>query len=221
MNHRINIAIDGPSASGKGTISQNLAKKLDYIYIDTGSMYRCMALKVINLGIDPSDETKVNKIAEEISIQLFSDGSITLDGVNVSARIRENDIPLVTSKISAYPAVRKVMVKFQRSFIQNKGCIMDGRDIGSVVMPDAELKIYLSASADVRAERRYLELVRNYPNIKYEDIYNDLVTRDYQDTHRIESPLVKTKDAIEVDTSEMSIDQVVEKVYYLALERMN
>ncbi len=221
MGTQINIAIDGPSASGKSTIAKALAYKLGYLYIDTGAMYRCIALYVLDHEIDPNDEFAVSKQLRSIDIKLDSYGHYYLNGTDVSQRIRENDIALVTSEISQYSDVRRFLLDYQRSFIRNKGCIMDGRDIGTVVMPDAELKIFQIASADQRAERRYLELVKNDPSVKYDDVYQDILTRDYQDSHRVLSPLVKASDAIEIDTSEATIDEVVNQIYTLALERMN
>lgn len=218
---RINIAIDGPSASGKSTIAKRVALKLDYIYVDTGAMYRCLALKVVRKGIDEDDVTAIAQLLKNTQIVMSSEMRFLMDNEDVSASIRSSSISLLTSKISTYAPVRAIMVAYQQRYILNKGCVMDGRDIGTVVMPDAELKIFQVASVQTRAERRFQQQLPTNPSLKFSDVLLDLQQRDYQDIHREASPLRKADDAIEIDTSDMTIDEVVQQIIQLAIERMN
>lgn len=219
--HRINIAIDGPSASGKGTIARKLAERLNYLYVDTGAMYRSFALYCQENNVNYENKSDLLKALKSFSLELNPNGSIFVNHRDVTDSIRTKEIALLTSKISTIADVRSHMVKFQQSLLLEKGCVMEGRDIGSVVMPNAELKVYQTASANVRAERRYVELVKQDPNLKYESVLEDIEARDYQDMNRENSPLTKAEDAIVVDTSNMSIDEVVNRLYQLAIERMN
>ena len=214
---RINIAIDGPSAAGKSTIAKILCEKLGYVHLDTGAMYRCTALKAIRTGISLNDEAKVVEMLEDTDIVLTPDGKVILDGEDVSKAIREDDISMGASDVSKLQFVRKELVKRQQKMAEAKGFIMDGRDIGTVVLKDAELKIYMTASAFARAVRRYLQ--NKEEGIETSDVATlekEIEARDYQDMHREFSPLVKADDAIEIDTSDLTIDEVVTKIYDLA-----
>lgn len=205
---RINIAIDGPSAAGKSTIAKLLAKQLHYSHLDTGAMYRCVALAVKNQGINADDEASVAALMEDIAIHFDENGNVYLNGEDVSKAIRTNDMSMLASKVSAYPQVRASLVDLQRRIAKEKGYILDGRDIGSVVLPDAEVKIYMVASAQARAQRRYDEYIGKGIEADYEEILKDIEQRDYQDMNRAASPLKKCDDAVEIDTSDMGIDAV-------------
>ena len=216
---KINIAIDGPSASGKSTIAKRLAKALGYVHIDTGAMYRCVAYLAIKSNIDLSDEESLGKMAETMDIELSTDGRVFLDQEDVTEALRNEDISVGASKVSIYANVRRAMVKRQQKMAETKGFIVDGRDIGTVVLPDAELKIFQTASATSRAKRRYKENLQKGINSDFELLKNEIEQRDFQDTHRKESPLKKADDAIEIDTSDMTVEQVVSKIISLISER--
>ncbi len=209
---KINIAIDGPSAAGKSTIAKILAKNLGYAHIDTGAMYRCVALMVKNNQVDADDEAKIGELMQEMNINFDEKGNVYLNNVDVSKEIRTNEMSMLASKVSAYGSVRKILTSLQQKMAANKGYILDGRDIGSVVLPDAELKIFMVASAQARANRRVLEYQNKGIEANYDEIYEDIVQRDYQDSHRANAPLKKCDDAYEIDTSDMTIDEVVEKI---------
>ena len=210
---RINIAIDGPSAAGKSTIAKRLAKELNYVHLDTGAMYRCTALKALQSNISLEDEKAVCKMLEDTEIVLTPDGSIYLDGKDVSKEIRTDEVSMAASDVSKLEKVREDLVLRQQEMAKEKGFIMDGRDIGTVVLKDAEVKIFLTASVEARALRRYkqneeLGILDN----DLEKIKEDIAQRDYQDTHREHSPLKQAEDAILVDTSDLTIDEVVETI---------
>lgn len=216
---KINIAIDGPSASGKSTIAKRLASELGYIHIDTGAMYRCVAYQAIKQGIDLSDEKSLGEMAESMDISLSVDGRVFLNQQDVTEKIRQEEISVGASKVSIYANVRKAMVKRQQQMAKSKGFIVDGRDIGTVVLPDAEIKIFQTASAASRAIRRFKENLSKGIDSDFELLKSEIEQRDYQDTHRKESPLRKAEDAIEIDTSDMTVDQVVSKIISLIAER--
>jgi CMP/dCMP kinase len=216
---KINIAIDGPSASGKSTIAKRLAKELGYIHIDTGAMYRCVAYLAIKSGIDLSDEKSLGDMAASMDIRLSTDGRVFLEQNDVTEAIRQEEISVGASKISIYANVRKAMVERQQKMVADKGFIVDGRDIGTVVLPDAEIKIFQTASVASRALRRFTENQNKGVKSDFELLKKEIEQRDYQDTHRIESPLKKAIDAIEVDTSEMTVEEVVNKIISLVAER--
>ncbi len=221
MNYK--IAIDGPGSSGKSTTAVELSKKLSFIYVDTGAMYRTVGLYCLRNNVDLENEEEVVKVLDNINMEFFYvDGvqQIKLNGENVSKEIRENDISTCASIISKYEKVREKLVAIQRGLANNNSIIMDGRDIGTVVLPDADLKIFLTARDEVRAERRYKELKEKGQDVTYEGILKDLRDRDYRDTHRENSPLMKAEDAIEVDTSYLSKDEVVDKIYDLFTEKV-
>ena len=214
---KINIAIDGPGAAGKSTIAKCLAKKLNYVHLDTGAMYRSTAYKALENHISLEDEEAVCKMLENTKIQLATDGSIFLDGVDVSDKIRTNEISLAASLVSKLAKVRRMLVEHQQEMAKEKGFIMDGRDIGTVVLTDAEVKIYMTATPMARAKRRYDQnIAKNIPTGSIEEIAREIAERDLQDMTRENSPLKKADDAVEIDTSDMSIDEVTEYIYSLA-----
>jgi len=214
---KINIAIDGPGAAGKSTIAKCLAKKLNYVHLDTGAMYRSTAYKALQNHICLEDEEAVCKMLEHTKIQLLTDGSILLDGEDVSDKIRTNEISLAASLVSKLANVRRMLVARQQEMAKEKGFIMDGRDIGTVVLKDAEVKIYMTATPMARAKRRYDQnIAKNIPTGSIEEIAREIAERDLQDMTRENSPLKKADDAVEIDTSDMSIDEVTEYIYSLA-----
>lgn len=214
---KINIAIDGPSAAGKSTIAQKLAKKLGYVHLDTGAMYRCVALKAVENQIDLNDEKALCAMLADTDIELRPDGSVYLDGKDVSRAIRTDQISLAASSVSRHPGVRRDLVKRQQEMAAAGGFIMDGRDIGTVVLKDAQVKVFMTASPEARAQRRYDQDAANgMPVSDVKTIAEEIRQRDYQDTHRAVSPLKKADDAVEIDTSDMSIDEVTDAIEKLA-----
>ena len=214
---KINIAIDGPGAAGKSTIAKCLAKKLNYVHLDTGAMYRSTAYKALQNHISLEDEEAVCKMLENTKIQLATDGSIFLDGEDVSDKIRTNEISLAASLVSKLANVRRMLVERQQEMAKEKGFIMDGRDIRTVVLKDAEVKIYMTATPMARAKRRYDQnIAKNIPTGSIEEIAREIAERDLQDMTRENSPLKKADDAVEIDTSDMSIEEVTEYIYNLA-----
>lgn len=221
MNYK--IAIDGPSGTGKSTTAKILAKDLSFIYIDTGAMYRAVGLYCYRNNIDIDNEEDVVKSLDNIKINIFyKDGNqeIELNGEIVSKEIRENHISKCASVVSQYKEVRERLVALQQELAKKNSVIMDGRDIGTVVLPDADLKIYLVASNDVRAERRYKELIEKGQDVDLEKIKEELKERDFRDSNRENSPLKQADDAILLDNSNMTIEEVVEKVKQLFNEKV-
>ena len=215
---KINIAIDGPSAAGKSTISELLARRLNYVHLDTGAMYRATALKALQEGISLEDEQGVVDMLADTEIRMSPDGTVFLDGQDVSAAIRQDEISMAASNVSKHKEVRRVLVERQQKLAAAKGYIMDGRDIGTVVLKDAEVKIYLTASSYARALRRLKQnRENNIPGGDLETIRKEIEARDYQDMHRENSPLTKAEDAIEVDSSDLTIEETVEKILALAM----
>ena len=212
MMKKINIAIDGPSAAGKSTISKKVAKNLNYIHLDSGAMYRSAAYKALKENIDLTDEEKLVKMLQKTTIQLTVDGRVLLDNEDVSKEIRTEQISMSASLISKLSGVREILVAEQRKMALDKGYIMDGRDIGTVVLKDAEVKIFLTASVEARAKRRYLQDKEAGLDVSLEVLKEEIEKRDYQDTHREVSPLKKADDAIVVDSSDLSIDEVVSEI---------
>jgi cytidylate kinase len=213
------IAIDGPAGAGKSTVAKILAKKLGFLYIDTGAMYRALTLKALDNGIDVYDEGKVNELALNTSIGLCAnaDGSLSvlLDGKDVSLDIRRPRITKYVSDVSKIKRVREILVEMQREMGRKGDCVLEGRDIGTVVFPEAQRKFFIDASAEVRAGRRFKELKESNQNVAESDVAADLANRDRIDSTREISPLRKAPDAIYIDTSELSIDGVVEKMLEL------
>ena len=212
---KINIAIDGPSGAGKSTISDILANKLGYIHLDTGAMYRTTALKAIEKGIALDDEDKVVEMIQTLDFKQTPDGRIFCNGEDISDAIRQNEISMAASDVSKLQNVRKALVALQQKIAEDKGYIVDGRDICEVVLPNAEVKIFLTASAEERARRRVEQNKEKGIPSNYDEILEDIQKRDYQDSHREFSPLKKTDDATEIDSSEMSIDEVVDYIMNL------
>lgn len=204
----INIAIDGPSGSGKSTAAKNLADRLRIEYIDTGAMYRAAALKAIETGTEPEDEA-IGDMLEGTDID-FSGGRVFLDGSDAEDRIRNLKVSAMASKIAALPSCRKKLVEIQKGIASKKSVVMDGRDIGTNVMPQAKYKFFLTCSIEKRAERRFAELRAKGENVRLEDIAADLKKRDESDTNRELNPLVKAEDATEISTDNIGIDEVTE-----------
>ena len=213
MNYK--IAIDGPSGTGKSTTAKKLAKDLSFIYIDTGAMYRAVGLYCVKNNIDIEDEETIKNNLDNIDINIFyKDGTqeIEVNHEIVSKEIRENHISHCASVVSQYKDVREKLVSLQQNLAKKNSVIMDGRDIGTVVLPDADLKIYLIASDEERAKRRYKELLEKGQDVEYDTILKELKERDYRDSHRENSPLKRADDAIELDNTNMTIEEVVNKV---------
>ncbi len=217
---RINIAIDGPSGAGKSTIADILASKLSYVHLDTGAMYRSAALLAIKNNISLSDEEKIVELMEnDFKLDMAND-KVILNGEDISDAIRTNEVSMAASDISKLSGVRKALVKSQQEIASKKGYIVDGRDICSVVLPDAEVKIFLTATSEDRARRR-LEQNREKGIIDdYDKILEDIKKRDYQDSHRANSPLSKADDATLIDSSNMSIDDVVNEILKLVYKKI-
>lgn len=211
MENNIKIAIDGPTSAGKSTIAKLLAEKLKINYVDTGAMYRALTLKVLNNNINPKSEKAVVDIAKDTQIDYF-ENHIFLDGICVDDKIRNELIDKNVSYVCQYKDVRKRLVEIQKDIAKKSSVIMDGRDIGTVVLKDADFKFFLTASAELRAQRRYKEYIEKGHNVKLEDIKNDLIRRDEYDTHREVDPLSKASDAIEVNTDDKNIDETVKLI---------
>ena len=219
----VNVAIDGPAGAGKSTIAKLLAGKMGYIYVDTGAMYRTLALYFINNDVPISDEKAVEKVLTDIDVSIsYIDGAqhIFLNGKDVSSEIREEEVGNAASKTSAYKEVRAKLLSLQRDMAKNNDVIMDGRDIGTFVLPDAQVKIYLTASVETRANRRFKELKEKGENPVYEDIAKDIEKRDHQDMTREIAPLKQAEDAVLLDTSDLDIEQVVDKISSIIEERV-
>ncbi|QUH26354.1 (d)CMP kinase [Serpentinicella alkaliphila] len=211
--HYIQIAIDGPAGAGKSTIAKKIAKKLGILYIDTGAMYRALTYKVVKLKVDINNIEKINEIAKETNIE-FRNGIIFLDGIDVSLEIRSQEVTKLVSFVAQIPEVRVILVELQKKVANNNHVVMDGRDIGSNVLPNADVKVFLTASVSERAKRRYLEMLEKNSDLTLavEDIEKDIKLRDKMDSEREASPLIKAKDAIVLDTTLFTIDQVVEEI---------
>ncbi len=209
------IAIDGPAGAGKSSIAKLVAKKLSFVYVDTGAMFRTVAYYFLSQGKDPSDAEMVTEECEKISISIeYKDGAqhIFLDGTDVSTEIRQEEVGKNASVVAKTQAVRNRLLALQRQMAEKQDVIMDGRDIGTVVLPDAQVKIYLTASASVRAERRYKELVEKGETCNLKKIEEDIIARDEQDMNREIAPLKQAEDAVLVDSSYMTIEEVVDKI---------
>lgn len=218
----INIAIDGPAGAGKSTIAKKLAQELGYVYVDTGAMYRAMAYYFLQQGIDKTDEAAINAAVDGADVTIrYVDGAqqVLLNGEDVTGSLRSEQVGNMASNTSVYQAVRVKLVALQQKLAQTTDVIMDGRDIGTCVLPDAQVKIYLTASVGTRAKRRYDELVEKGEEPDLEKIEADIEERDYRDMHREMSPLRQADDAVLVDSSEMNIEQVVSAILEIVKEK--
>lgn len=213
-----NIAIDGPAGAGKSTIAKKIAKKLNYIYVDTGAMYRAMALFLIRMGVEKEEKEKIEEVCGQADITIaYKDGEqiVLLNGENVNGLIRTEEVGNMASVSSANGKVREKLVQLQKELAKKADVVMDGRDIGTCVLPNADTKVYLTASAQVRAKRRYDELTQKGESCDLEKIKEDIMERDHRDMTREISPLKQAEDAVLVDSSYMTIDEVVEKIISL------
>ncbi|MBR1635144.1 MAG: (d)CMP kinase [Lachnospiraceae bacterium] len=218
----INIAIDGPAGAGKSTIAKGLAKRLGFVYVDTGAMYRTLALYFVENGIALDDEAAIEAALPAVSVRIaYQDGTqhIFLNDRDVSGEIRREEIGNAASATSGYPEVRKKLLALQRDLAAESDCIMDGRDIGSFVLPDAQVKIYLTASVVTRAKRRFDELAEKGESPKLSEIEADIAKRDEQDMNRAVSPLVQAEDAVYLDTSAMDIPEVMAEIERIARDK--
>ena len=209
----VNIAIDGPAGAGKSTIAKIASSSLGFIYVDTGALYRTVGLNALRLGKDTKSAEEVVPTLNGLEVSLrFADGEqrVFLGEEDVSSAIRQNEVSMAASNVSAIPAVREFLFDLQRDIAKNNNCIMDGRDIGTVVLPDAKIKIYLTASAEARADRRFKELTEKGQDINYEKILEDIKTRDYQDMNREIAPLKQADDAILVDTTALTLQESID-----------
>lgn len=209
------IAIDGPAGAGKSTIAKLIAKRFDIVYIDTGAMYRAIGLKALRNGIKCTDDDKISEMLASTDINLANDNgilSVYLDGEDVSRAIRQPEISKMASDISAVPQVRYAMVDMQRKLAAGTDTVLDGRDIGTFVLPNADCKIFLTASVDERARRRCKELSERGENVTLEQVKNDIIQRDYNDSHRKLAPLKKAEDAVEIDSTGLTIEEVCDKI---------
>ncbi len=216
------IAIDGPAGAGKSTIAKKVAKSLGFIYVDTGAMYRAMALYMIKNGIDPSDSGKISETCKSADITIKHENGeqvVYLNSENVNGLIRTEEVGNMASASSVNADVRTKLVELQQKMAETTDVVMDGRDIGTVVLPGADLKVYLTASSKVRAERRYKELTEKGTQCNIDEIEKDIIDRDYRDMHRENSPLKQAEDAILVDSSYMTIDEVADEILRLYKER--
>lgn len=222
---KFNIAIDGPAGAGKSTIARLVAGALGFVYVDTGAMYRAVTLKMIQAGVSLDDEREMTALAEQADIRLApgENGQLVyLEGRDVTADIRSFTVTGYVSKVAQVPGVRKVLVAKQKQMAASKGVVMDGRDIGSAVMPDAEVKIFLTASVEIRAARRFNELQQSGQSaISLERLEQEIAERDRMDQEREASPLKKADDAVLIDTSNLSIEEVVERILSLCREQVS
>ncbi|MBQ2812723.1 MAG: (d)CMP kinase [Clostridia bacterium] len=218
----INIAIDGPAGAGKSTIARSLAAKLGFIYVDTGALYRAVGVNAMRKGMDTKNAEQVTSILGDTKVSLrFVDGEqrVFLGDEDVSLAIRTPEASLAATNVSAIPTVREFLFDLQRNIAKENDCLMDGRDIGTVVLPEAQVKIFLTASAEVRAKRRYDELLAKGMKAEYNDVLEEMIQRDYQDSHRAIAPLKQADDAVLVDTSEMNLEQVLEALETIVKEK--
>ena len=222
MSRIYNIAIDGPAGAGKSTIAKAVSAKLGFVYVDTGAMYRALALFFLRKGIRPDEEDVISEALNEVGVTIsYKDGAqqVILNGENVSDMIRTEEVSQMASATSVYLPVREKLVELQKELARNENVIMDGRDIGTCVLPEADLKIYLTAGTAVRAKRRYDELIEKGGPCSLEEIEKEIKERDYRDMHRENSPLKQAEDAVLVDTSVLTIDEAIVEILKLSSEK--
>ncbi len=219
MEEFISIAIDGPAAAGKSTVAKRVAKALNFTYIDTGAMYRAVTYAVIKAGKNPEKEEDAVEILKTIDIELEESGKVFCNNEDVTRKIREPEVSGNVSYIAAMKPVRLAMIEMQRKLASKTSVVMDGRDIGSYVLPDAKVKIFQIASPEIRAQRRFDENKEKGINVSYEDVLAEVKKRDYIDSHRDFDPLLAAEDSVHLDTSDMNIDQVVAKILEIVKEK--
>ena len=224
MEKKRSIAIDGPAGAGKSTMARALAKELGYYYVDTGAIYRTVAYFLDLLGISPKDADGVERYIDELTVEIVYDEEgkqhMMMNGMDVTGEIRTQDISQKASLVSAHAVVREVLLDMQRQVAREHNVIMDGRDIGTVVLPDADVKIFLTATPEVRAKRRYNELIAKGQKAEEGQILKEIIQRDYQDTHRPIAPLKQAKDGVLLDTSDLTIPEVIEKMKEIVGEKI-
>ena len=224
MKKHFSIAIDGPGGAGKSTLAKAVAKKLNILHVDTGAIYRTIGYAAFSRGLDAKDESQIAPLLKEIQIDMAFDENrgqkMLLDGKDVSTEIRLPEISMYASNVSALPCVRAYLLEMQRDIARKRSVIMDGRDIGTVVLPDADLKIYLTASAEERARRRCLELSERGTPKAYEEVLREINERDYQDMHRDIAPLREAEDAVHFDTSKLSFEESEQALLSLIQEKL-
>ncbi len=216
----INVAIDGPAGAGKSTVAKAAAKELGFIYVDTGALYRTIALSAVRNGVIDDNE-KIIEMLSSITVELGHEGGaqrVYLNGEDVSEHIRTPEISMGASNVSAIPKVREFLLELQRDIARKNNVIMDGRDIATVVLPNADVKIFLFASPECRAQRRYKELIEKGESVMYEDVLNDVNQRDYQDSHREIAPLKPSEDSIMCDTSELTLEESIQAIVNIVKE---
>ena len=219
----ISVAIDGPAGAGKSTLSRKTAEELGFIYVDTGALYRAVGLKFSNAGYNAELNCDIEQVLKTTTVDIrFVKGEqrVFLDGEDVSDGIRTPNASMMASAVSAKPAVRAFLLEMQRKLARENNVVMDGRDIGTVVLPDATVKIYLTATAKARAERRYKELIQKGTAVTFEEVYDDMVKRDYNDMHREIAPLKQAEDAVLADTTECDLDGSLELILKIIKERI-
>ncbi|MBO5896124.1 MAG: (d)CMP kinase [Clostridia bacterium] len=219
----INIAIDGPAGAGKSTIAKTVSKELGYIYVDTGALYRTVGLNALRNGVDTKDADGVVATLDGLKVSLRfvnNEQRVFLGEEDVSEAIRQNEVSMAASNVSAIPRVREFLFDLQRDIAKNNNCLMDGRDIGTVVLPDAQIKLFLTASAEARADRRFKELTEKGQAVDYDVILKEIKERDYQDSHREIAPLKQADDAILVDSTEMDLPTTIEYMLGIIKERI-
>ena len=224
MNGFYAVAIDGPSGSGKSTMARRLARAFNFIYVDTGAIYRTLGLACYRAGIERRDAKAVMKILSGLDIQIryneAGEQCMLLNGEDVSKEIRLPEISLCASDVSSHQEVRSFLLEMQRRFARENNVIMDGRDIGTVVLPDADLKIYLTASPEARARRRLAELKEKGENVSFEEVLHDMIIRDEQDSNRAAAPLRKAEDAVELDSSDLSAEETFGRLCEIVINRL-
>ncbi len=218
----IRIALDGPSGAGKSTVAKALSARLGLVYVDTGALYRTVGYYVRQKGADPKSEAEVTRLLPEMQVELcYRNGEqhVMLNGEDLGQKIREPEISMYASAVSALPSVRAFLLDMQRNIARHQSVVMDGRDIGTVILPDAEIKIFLSASSEARAQRRYRELTEKGISTTYEDVLRDMEERDRNDAGRAVAPAIPAADAVKMDNSHMTVEENVEAILQLIRER--